>query len=907
MASGSNPRRSRQRVQDDDRVDPSTPQRGTPSSTRLVNIPKQAVEEASKSLRKIISPKGDDNEILNALKHVWIDVQEALEQDPKLKIHLATKDEFRKNVTRKGEKIFIDSLRAMAAKSDTQGSKAWEDLFEDKVFLKEPPAPFINPLHRASTSSEEAVERAWQRVFRGEAATVLLLTISSYLDKKRDPYSRQATIVNSSGTGKSRMVDQLATKIITVPVCLRPDPSTGYPRPDAALRSWLLAGEISDITLGTIRTRLHGFVYALLTVTRTTLESIDSDSENGKITETKDGVELRQAKLASAFRDRMTKGQSYQGPNAYREGFYKKVTRLADEFIKSRQQINDPKDTKQPKKFYPYDFEDGDEAEDAGKLLARFVDPHDLLDRDEGRPRRPLVIFAFDEAHILTDNPPVANRATWNMFSELRRILRQTSDQAIFSLFLSTAGRFNLFSPEISSDPSMRIQDSILSTVDPITEISFDDLAYDAPEYKIMLEHVVEMDWMCHLGRPLFASIYDAEEIKYRSKMELMDLAKAKLLDGPTTLRNNRSGSLACLSVRFALEFNMDGTACDVARTQVERHMRLCLAATAGRDTLVTLAGSEPLLAEAAYELMKGTEWNPVHHLAHHSDLNCVDRGRRGELVAALLIMQACDAARAGRRWVPVDVFMQELLPPAKYHILKESFPTFYCDGQKDKFAAIFKDYGIWFNHVIKVEEDKMFSADRLWKFITRGAMILCSNNQEGIDIVIPICHTQKALSRHSVTAILVQVKNAEKYQSKFDKSLFDGMNPIKLGLFPDKVDPKPVIRIVFALAAVNAGVDFPDAPQRDHHHYDKFTAFDVWCAGLENKTFKHIGADLGSYRLLLERSLRRHDAFELQDDREGHDEARRLRGSLRRRMAPLTTDNDAHHAIHFRGSESAA
>jgi hypothetical protein len=79
--------------------------------------------------------------------------------------------------------------------------------------------------------------------------------------------------------------------------------------------------------------------------------------------------------------------------------------------------------------------------------------------------------------------------------------------------------------------------------------------------------------------------------------------------------------------------------------------------------------------------------------------------------------MRACDAARAassGRRWVTVGVFMQELLPPAEYDILKESFPSFYRDGEKDKFAAIFKDYGIWFNHVIKVEKNDMISADHL-------------------------------------------------------------------------------------------------------------------------------------------------------------------------------------------------
>ncbi len=85
-----------------------------------------------------------------------------------------------------------------------------------------------------------------------------------------------------------------------------------------------------------------------------------------------------------------------------------------------------------------------------------------------------------------------------------------------------------------------------------------------------------------------------------------MVLAKVKLLDGLSSLNeDNRSGSLACLSVRFVLEFNQGGTAGDIARTQVERHMRLCLAATAGRETFITLAGSEPLLAEAAYELVK--------------------------------------------------------------------------------------------------------------------------------------------------------------------------------------------------------------------------------------------------------------------------------------------------------------
>jgi hypothetical protein len=133
-----------------------------------------------------------------------------------------------------------------------------------------------------------------------------------------------------------------------------------------------------------------------------------------------------------------------------------------------------------------------------------------------------------------------------------------------------------------------------------------------------------------------FGSRWDAMESPTES--ELLDFVMQKLLDGPTSLaKDNRPGSLTCLSVQFGLKFNMDGTAHDIACAQVERHMRLCIAATTGLESLVTIARSEPLLADAAYRLLKGTKMTAVRHLADHLDLNCIDRGRRDELVAALL------------------------------------------------------------------------------------------------------------------------------------------------------------------------------------------------------------------------------------------------------------------------------
>ncbi|KAH9991142.1 hypothetical protein BJV77DRAFT_1068477 [Russula vinacea] len=787
----------------------STAQTGTPLQTRLANIPAQFIQEACEYLVNIIRPEYDDRRIQESLDIVRPIVQRALKHDPKLKRHLADESKFLENVKNRpgGEQGFIKSLRDMA-----KDNNSWERLFEDDVFIT---------LKEDSGTPPElirATERAWSYTFRGNAQLVLLETISDLLNRNRSPYARLTSIVNSSGTGKSRMVDELGVAIITVPMW--------FPPPDIDLREWLVpSGSVSSDQSAAQR-RLHGFVYSLLTVTRTALEIIvmenndvpqlpnldKSDVENMSKNDREvhgSSVKARQAWLAKMFRELMTTGQSFNISNAYRNTFYKNVTDLADEFIRNSEVVTGKRDGSPSR----YRSEAGG-VEEAGALLCRFVDPHGLLDSAQG-PRRPLVILAFDEAHSLTDNP---SNTVWKFFWELRRVLRQIHDLAIFRSF------------------SRRREDSSSRPLDPISEISFDDLAYLALNNTVTLDRVVQTDWISHLGRPLFGSRWDAmvHDPSSERNNPIIDFAKQKLLDGKTDLNiENRTGPriLACLSVRFALEFNVDGTA---------------------RDKLVTVAGSEPLLAEAAYDLMKRTQTNAVRYLAGHSDLHCVDRGRRGELVAALLIMQAHDEARgesSGRRWVSVANFMKALLPTSKHDELLKCQPTFWREGEDKPFEETFKDYGMWFNHVIKIEDGEMFSVEHLWKFVTRGAMILCSNGQKGIDIVLPVCHTKQNLSSDSMTAILIQVKNAERFKKNIHGSLFDAMSPFDLGVFPEEgspatVTPKPVIRLVFALASPKASVVFRKGATRKNHP-DAFTAFDIWLAGLSADTFKQVGLDL--------------------------------------------------------------
>jgi hypothetical protein len=104
--------------------------------------------------------------------------------------------------------------------------------------------------------------------------------------------------------------------------------------------------------------------------------------------------------------------------------------------------------------------------------------------------------------------------------------------------------------------------------------------------------------------------------------------------------------------------------------------------------------------------------------------------------------------------------------------------------ADKGTFETIFKDCGMWFNHITKIEDKEMISINHLWKIVLRGAMILCATIQEGIDIILPVCDVKQNLGPDSVTAIIIQVKNAKDYDATIESGLFDVMNVVVKSIF---------------------------------------------------------------------------------------------------------------------------
>jgi len=167
-------------------------------------------------------------------------------------------------------------------------------------------------------------------VYFGDGAQALWNHIKHHYNSADDKiYAHYAAILNSSGMGKSRTIDEMSKAHFVIPINLR-GPNTqgmrfpsdvsfvlrhlsfipGYPPPDHNVREFLTKSD-SRITA---YQRTCAFMKALF-----------EDVLRVLIEEGLEGEE--QPVIASRFRAMMTDGQQFGAPNKFRKDFYDKVIR----------------------------------------------------------------------------------------------------------------------------------------------------------------------------------------------------------------------------------------------------------------------------------------------------------------------------------------------------------------------------------------------------------------------------------------------------------------------------------------------------------------------------------------------------------------------------------------------------
>ncbi|KAI0260880.1 hypothetical protein BC834DRAFT_503549 [Gloeopeniophorella convolvens] len=485
---------------------------------------------------------------------------------------------------------------------------SFDGLRQLEVLGRADPSP---PELEEQAKSQQVTEMCWKADYRGSAAAVFtrylrrLARASSVL-----PLARTFVIVQSSGMGKSRMVDEVAKTVITVPMNFRSDDiDKGYPPPDSRLRQWLLGlSGIEDpegrpdskTRKDRVITRCEAFVESLLTTLLSHLEGVSAEA-SGRV------WRMSLGDLAQRFREKMEEDQSFKGHGRYRETFYEQVISGANKITESTTPSHASAFSSTVTEVMP-PLSGSRKCNEGATLKGaaeRLVDAlKDRVLRKLRDDEQLIVLLAFDGSHESKDFPRTRSDGDpgWSLYSELRGALRQLVSYPIFSVFLpSTPECFS--SPKLPTefDPSNRIQMSGLRVLIPYSELGFDNLAIRvADDGALRLDDVACLKHMCSLGRPLFATRYLCGDENI--KAAIVDFAVDQLLAMRTSRRGtmlSQSQELACLAVRLPLEFTLDSA---LSSTQVERHMRVCLSAEPGEGLqgLLTVASSEPLLAEAS-------------------------------------------------------------------------------------------------------------------------------------------------------------------------------------------------------------------------------------------------------------------------------------------------------------------
>ncbi|KAH9176091.1 hypothetical protein EDB89DRAFT_1882102 [Lactarius sanguifluus] len=708
-----------------------------------------------------------------------------------------------------------------------------------------------------------AVELSWSAEFIGHLPLVALETHVHDQMKLVETYARHCAIVQSSGMGKSRLLDEFSKKNFMIPINLRRRCPRCFPPADDTVRDFLTHVDKKNKTMHVLsHSRANHFFHALFLTTAGVVAGFQVSNRAERI---------------QYFRAFMSEGQSMSSSGPKRSQFYKdviaKATKVRHTVLKF---LNFFLKCQLPKGLAGADPSSAD-LKAALEELRRRLNDGDSVKMDEGLPD---VFVAFDEAHQLTIPFDESDQSN---FVELQRALQTFLTAPLFTFFLSTTGKISQFTPPRGYDNSNRMDDSRLKIPRPFIYLGFDQLMISR---KILdtyrtLQDVTSLDCIAHMGRPLWGTCYDFGDDQVRDG--LIHFAIQKLLCRVPMPGETLSEAQKCavLSQRLALDINstlyvtapLDYQEAEKLHNQISNHMRICEAIEIG--TIRGAAASEPLLSEAASCIMRGGYgFSLPDALIEVLGRFCINPSDRAELLVAAFFIRARDIAVLGKSLPPgglsfcfsVTDLLSSLFCESAYEVVSKAVPSLcHVETTQLTLGEVFDDAMMHFNHFIKLQEQKLLARPYLLAFMSRGAAALGANCQPGVDAVYPYLYGGTDLDVKKIGFIMVQVKKNDSSSEEAQAEIFRKMDPFDCGLVtgPDFYFPIPIIRIVFALNGKenkDLGVTrktytspSDGALSTDRGGRPRFTSYDFWCSGIYPNIFQAVEEAPERWRALLD------------------------------------------------------
>jgi len=221
--------------------------------------------------------------------------------------------------------------------------------------------------------------------------------------------------------------------------------------------------------------------------------------------------------------------------------------------------------------------------------------------------------------------------------------LKSVRWHGFFTLLLDTLSRISNFAPPKSIDPSHRdVEDLSLELFYPYFRLTTID-SFSSNNYE---NENNERKNLAKYGRPLYMSYLQSNTSDPQAIDKLMNLLKRKLLGGANSFENSQIDitSLAILSSVVGLDISPQS---QFASELVASHMATCLAVSEDRERLIIVYPSEPLLSEAAYELMSTSTLRILNQFNILLKKGIVEPGPRGEIVGRIILVLVAHRLRA--------------------------------------------------------------------------------------------------------------------------------------------------------------------------------------------------------------------------------------------------------------------
>ncbi|KAN0062147.1 hypothetical protein ACQY0O_005571 [Thecaphora frezii] len=609
-------------------------------------------------------------------------------------------------------------------------------------------------------------------------------TLSDYEDKF-DPkkyYGRIIPIVQSSGTGKSRLVHEMRKIWPTLSVTLRTsanDPEGGFPVQDSyAVKYFRQHAEGYNFDLISIAFLAAWFKVAAKNIPQNeplTVEAIfDEDWGHSR------------ADQEHTF--------AY---NPDRQLMFEKVALEAARFIKEWKTEHGGKKEVEPMVKQILEQPLRQFAQKIGSLEAV------KQQTKQHSSKKPLVLIAFDECTLLSEFMPGYE------LLHLRRCFYHIGTMtdlpvSIWLLLLDTSSTISKLWPTNKDDKSLR--------EDKLWQFSpFYDMGFDVLWQKARAKHprdALKLNMLKYYGRPLWHGYNDQKLIDV-AYTKLGGSAAKKEPEDPEIAKLSEALAVSLLSNRICLDLmplRSDQNGGMVVTTTVERHMRIIVDFDeSGR--IDTRALSEPMLAIASWywlsdDLRYPRSWPNVikymrDHLLHSASVD--NKGVNGEMLVRLLFILARDSTVEARKvrelpWVdhapdmpaiPFQSFLSALLGKSASKLVLDTLQQLDTEDararkkKKNKrkcpspHIRVAKEEGqCWvnFTHVTPITLPlHQIASTFLWEAWKRGIAIQCARGQARIDGILPIyrgslddAFNEKGDAARRMTYMPWQVKNRD-------------------------------------------------------------------------------------------------------------------------------------------------